>query len=106
MVAKGWQTSLDAVEANTSHRQFATWRGQKECLLARSALSGAAGVEPAISVENTQLTESENASIAKNATISKSAVQPLYKDCQESPELQPSDISPQMRGTLKCSWNI
>jgi hypothetical protein len=34
-----------------------------------------AGVEPAITVEKTQLTESENASNAENATISKSAVQ-------------------------------
>jgi hypothetical protein len=33
-----------------------------------------AGVEPAISVENTQLTDSENASNAENAMISKSAV--------------------------------
>ena len=45
----------------------------------------AAGVEPDISVENTQLTDSENASIAENATISKSAVQRLNKDCQEFP---------------------
>jgi hypothetical protein len=39
----------------------------------------AAGVEPGISVENTQLTDSENASTAENATIYKSAVQTLYK---------------------------
>jgi hypothetical protein len=63
----------------------------------------AAGVEPDISVENTQLTDSEYASTAENAMISKSAVQPLYKDCLKFPELQPSDLSLQMRGTLKCS---
>ena len=39
----------------------------------------AAGVEPEISVENTQPTDSENASTAENSTISKSAVQTLYK---------------------------
>ena len=65
----------------------------------------AAGVEPAIGVENTQLTDSENASITQNATISKSAVQPLYKDCQEFPELQPSDFPAWCKSTLKrfCS---
>src|SRR5580658_1683260 len=65
----------------------------------------AAGVEPAISVENTQLTDSENASIAENATISKSAVQSLYKDCLEFPELQPSDFPAWCKSTLKrfCS---
>ena len=52
----------------------------------------AAGVEPDIGVENTQLTDSDNASIAENATISKSAVRSLYKDCLEFPELQPSDF--------------
>ena len=61
----------------------------------------AAGVEPDISVENTQLTDSENASIAENATISKSAVQSLYKDCQEFPELQPSDFPAWCKNTLK-----
>ena len=60
-----------------------------------------AGVEPAICVENTQLTDSENASIAENATISKSAVQSLYKDCQEFPELQPSDFPAWCKNTLK-----
>jgi hypothetical protein len=60
-----------------------------------------AGVEPAICVENTQLTDSENASIAENATIPKSAVQSLYKDCQEFPELQPSDFPAWCKNTLK-----
>jgi hypothetical protein len=55
----------------------------------------AVGVEPDISVENTQLTDSENASIAENAMISKSAVQRLYKVCLEFPELQLSDLSQQ-----------
>jgi hypothetical protein len=52
----------------------------------------AAGVEPDISVENTQLTDSGNASFAGNAMISKSAVQTLYKLFQEFPERQSSDI--------------
>jgi hypothetical protein len=45
----------------------------------------AAGVEPGISIENTQLTDSENAS------ISKSSVQITYKDF---PELQNFQASP------------
>ena len=45
----------------------------------------AVGVEPDISIENTQLTDSGNVSIAENATISKSSVQIAYKDF---PELQ------------------
>ena len=65
----------------------------------------AAGVEPATHVENTQLTDSENARIAENATISKSAVQSLYKDCLKFPELQPSDFPAWCKSTLKrlCS---
>jgi hypothetical protein len=57
------------------------------------------GVEPAISAENTQLTDSEN------ATISKSAVKPLYKHCLKFPELQPSDFPAWCKSTLKrfCS---
>jgi hypothetical protein len=66
----------------------------------------AAGVEPDISVENTQLTDSENASIAENATISKSAVQSLYKDCLEFPELQLSDFPASCKNTLKRSCSI
>jgi hypothetical protein len=61
----------------------------------------AAGVEPDISVENTQLTDSEIASNAENATISKSAVQSLYKVCQEFPELQPSDFPAWCKSTLR-----
>jgi C-terminal processing protease CtpA/Prc len=52
----------------------------------------AAGVEPDISVENTQLTDSGNASFAGNAMISKSAVQTLYKLFQEFPERQSPDF--------------
>ena len=63
----------------------------------------AAGVEPDISVENTQLTDSGYASFAGNAMISKSTVQSLYSDCQQFPEPQPSDLLLQMRDTLKCS---
>ena len=66
----------------------------------------AAGVEPAICVENTQLTDSENASNAENATISKSAVQSLYKFCQEFPELQPSDFPAPRMSTLKRLYSI
>jgi len=40
----------------------------------------AAGVEPDISVENTQLTDSENARNSSNATIARSSVQIAYKD--------------------------
>jgi hypothetical protein len=63
----------------------------------------AAGVEPDISVENTQLTDFENARIAENATISKSAVQSLYKHCLKFPELQPSDFPAWCKSTLKRS---
>jgi len=65
----------------------------------------AAGVEPAISVENTQLTDFENASNAENATISKSTVQSLYEHCLKFPELQPSDFPAWCKSTLKrfCS---
>ena len=63
----------------------------------------AAGVEPDISVENTQLTDSRNASFAGNAVISKSTIRSLYSDCQQFPEPQPSDLLLQMRDTLKCS---
>ena len=66
----------------------------------------AGGVEPAISVENTQLTDSETASNAENATISKSAVQSLYKHCLEFLELQPSDFPASCKNTLKRSCSI
>jgi hypothetical protein len=52
----------------------------------------AAGVEPDISVENTQLTDSGNASFAGNAMISKSTVQTLYKLFLKFPERQSSDF--------------
>src|ERR1700691_5425389 len=66
----------------------------------------AAGVEPAICVENTQLTDSENARIAENATISKSAVRSLYKDCLKFAKLQPSDFPASCKSTLKLSCSI
>ena len=75
----------------------------RKLLTINKLLVEAAGVEPAINVENTQLTDSENASIAENATISKSAVQSLYKECQEFPELQPSDFPAWCKSTLKRS---
>lgn len=63
----------------------------------------AAGVEPEISVENTQLTDSENASIAENATISKSSVQITYKDF---PELQNFQASPALAQHAEVLFNI
>ena len=66
----------------------------------------AAGVEPDISVENTQLTDSGNASFAGNAMISKSTVQTLYKLFLKFPERQSSDFpSWRRRRILKRSWN-
>ena len=73
-----------------------------ECL-AVQFFGEAVGVEPDISVENTQLTDSGYASFAGNAMISKSTVQSLYSDCQQFPEPQASDLLLQMRDTLKCS---
>jgi hypothetical protein len=58
----------------------------------RNVLVEAAGVEPEISVENAQLTDSRNDSFAGNAMISKSTVRSLYSDCQQFPEPQPSDL--------------
>jgi hypothetical protein len=43
----------------------------------------AAGIEPNIRVEKTQLTDSENASNSSNATIAKSTLQSLYSDRQK-----------------------
>ena len=53
----------------------------------------AAGVEPDISVENAQLTESLNAGIAESVTISKSAVRSLYSLFPELPELPTLHLS-------------
>jgi hypothetical protein len=50
----------------------------------------AAGVEPVISVENTQLTDSGNACNSSNATISRSSVQIAYKDLPELQNFQAS----------------
>jgi hypothetical protein len=55
----------------------------------------AAGVEPDISVENTQLTDSAIASIAMNAATSKSSVQITYKDLPELQDFQASPALPQ-----------
>jgi len=66
----------------------------------------AAGVEPDISVENTQLTDSGNVSFAGNAMISKSTVQTLYKLFLKFPERQSSDFpSWRKRRILKRSYN-
>jgi hypothetical protein len=63
----------------------------------------AAGVEPGISVENTQLTDSENASIAGNAATSKSSVQIAYKDFSE---LQNFQVSPTFAQHAEVLSNI
>ena len=63
----------------------------------------AAGVEPDISIENTQLTDSENASISENATISKSSVQITYKDF---PELQNFQAFPALAQHAEVLFNI
>lgn len=70
------------------------------------AVGGPGCPEPATHVENTQLIDSEIASNAENATISKSAVQSLYKVCQEFPELQPLDFPAPYKNTLKRSFSI
>ena len=75
----------------------------RKLLIISKLLVEAAGVEPDISVENAQLTDSRNDSFAGNAMISKSTVRSLYSDCQQFPEPQPSDLLLQMRDTLKCS---
>jgi hypothetical protein len=63
----------------------------------------AAGVEPDISVEHTQLTDSENGSIAENATISKSSEQITYKDL---PELHKFQASPALAQHAEVLFNI
>jgi hypothetical protein len=47
----------------------------------------AAGVEPDIGVENTQLIDSGNARIGMNTKIAKSTVSSLYGDFPEFPQL-------------------
>jgi C-terminal processing protease CtpA/Prc len=64
----------------------------RKLLIISKLLVEAAGVEPDISVENAQLTDSRNDSFAGNAMISKSTVRSLYSDCQQFPEPQPSDL--------------
>jgi hypothetical protein len=64
----------------------------KVFIMNKIVLVEAAGVEPDISVENTQLADSGNASFAGNALISKSTVQTLYKLFLEFPERQFSDF--------------
>ena len=62
----------------------------------------AAGVEPDIGVENTQLIDSENASNSSNATIAKSSVQITYKDF---PELQNFQASPALAQHAEVLFN-
>ena len=66
-------------------------------------MNEAAGVEPDISVENTQLTDSGNVSIAENATISKSSVQITYKDF---PELQNFQASPALAQHAEVLYHL
>jgi hypothetical protein len=56
-------------------------------ILRNLELVEAAGVEPDISVENAQLTDSENARIGMISGIAKSAVRSLYSLFPELPEL-------------------
>ena len=63
----------------------------------------AAGVEPGTSVENAQLTDSENASNSSNASIAKSSVQITYKDL---PELQDFQASPALAQHAKVLFTI
>jgi hypothetical protein len=84
-IPKAWR-NFGAVSKQPSFPQ------DKLFIILHLSMVEAAGVEPATRVENTQLTDSENASNAENATISKSAVQSLYKHCLKFPELQPSDF--------------
>jgi hypothetical protein len=97
------QTRLATVQ-NTVQKstQFLFWR-HKSLMINDLFIVEAAGVEPDISVENAQLTDSRNASFAGNAMISKSTVRSLYSDCQQFPEPQPSDLLLQMRSALKSS---
>ena len=71
----------------------------------------AAGVESEISIENTQLTDSENASNSSNATIAKSSVQIAYKDFPELQNFQASSAHAQhaevlfnIYTSIVCSW--
>ena len=65
--------------------RFRVFQQLKVLILLFLFMVEAAGVEPDISVENTQLTDSGNTSNSSNATIAKSSVQITYKDL---PELQ------------------
>ena len=61
------------------------------------------GVEPEISVENTQLTDSENASNSSNARITKPSVQITYKDF---PELHNFQAPPALAQHAEVLCNI
>ena len=63
----------------------------------------AAGVEPDISVENTQFTDSENANNSSNATIAKSSLQIT---CKDFPELQNFQVSPSLAQHAEVLFDI
>ena len=63
----------------------------------------AARFEPAISIENAQLADSENASNSSNATIARSPVQITYKDF---PKLQNFQTSPALTQHAEVLFNI
>jgi hypothetical protein len=72
-------------------------------LIQKQKLVEAGESKPPSALKKSQLADSEIASNAENATISKSAVQSLYKDCLEFPELRPSDFPAWCKSTLKRS---
>jgi len=63
----------------------------------------AAGVEPGIGVENTQLTDSKNASISSNATIPQCSAQITYK---HFPELKNFQASPAFAQHAEALFHI
>jgi len=69
----------------------------------------AAGVEPEISVENAQLTDSVNATIGMIPRIAKSTVRSLYSHFPEFPQLPDSTFGRPLFGEksiLKCVCSI
>ena len=63
----------------------------------------AAGVEPNISAESAQLTDSENVSNSRNTAIAKSSVQIAHK---HFPELEDFQVSPALAQHTEVLFNI
>jgi hypothetical protein len=66
----------------------------------------AAGVEPDISIENAQLTDTRNAWNDTISTIAKSIVRSLYRHFQEFRERQHPQILYANRSTLKFCYDL